>query len=180
MPGVVPFVAATQAEAEAKFEQLQALVHPEIGLALLGELMGNIDLSSYPLDGPLPEIVKSDSSQHVLKMFTDMARDEKLTIRQLYLRIVCRGHWIVCGTPQMIADRLQEWFEASGADGFNVMPPYLPGALDDFVDQVVPELQRRGIFRREYEGRTLRDNLGLRRPESRFTATNMPGAAIGN
>jgi N-acetyl-S-(2-succino)cysteine monooxygenase len=154
-------------------------VHPEIGLSLLGELLGNVDLSPYPLDGPLPEIAKSESSQHVFKMFTDMARNEQLTIRELYLRIVCRGHWIVCGTPETIADRLEEWFEAGGADGFNVMPPYLPGALDDFVDRVVPELQRRGIFRKEYEGKTLRDNLGLRRPANRFTEINPTGAAIG-
>jgi alkanesulfonate monooxygenase len=172
-------VAATQAEAEAKFEQLQSLVHPEIGLALLGEMLGNIDLSSYPLDGPLPEIAKSDSSQHVFKMFTDMAKNEQLTIRELYLRIVCRGHWIVCGTAAQVADKLQEWFEAGGADGFNVMPPYLPGALDDFVDHVVPELQRRGAFRTEYEGSTLRENLGLTRPANRHSQVSAPGAAIG-
>ena len=180
MPGVSPVIGRTQQEADEKFEHLQSLVHPEIGLALLGELLGNIDLSPYPLDGPLPDIAKSDSSQHVLKMFTDMAREEKLSIRQLYLRVVCRGHWILCGTPETVADKLQEWFEAGGADGFNVMPPYLPRALDDFVDQVVPELQRRGIFRKDYEGRTLRDNLGLRRPENRFARTATAGALIGN
>jgi FMN-dependent oxidoreductase (nitrilotriacetate monooxygenase family) len=168
MPGVVPFVGRTQAEADDKFEQLQSLVHPEIGLALLGELLGNVDLTPYPLDGPLPEIAKSDSSQHVFKMFTDMAKNEQLTIRELYLRIVCRGHWIVPGTPETIADQLEDWFVNGGADGYNVMPPYLPGGLDDFVAQVIPELQRRGIFRKEYEGRTLRENLGLRRPVSRF------------
>lgn len=176
MPGVVPFVGATQEEAEAKFEKLQSLVHPEIGLALLGELLGNIDLSSYPLDGPLPDITKSDSSQHVLKMFTDMAKDEQLTIRQLYLRIVCRGHWIVCGTPETVADKLQEWFEAGASDGFNVMPGYLPGGLEDFVDHVIPVLQKRGVFRRDYEGKTLRENLGLRRPESRYAE---PAPALG-
>jgi len=180
MPGVSPVIGRTQQEADEKFEHLQSLVQPEIGLALLGELLGNIDLTPYPLDGPLPEIAKSDSSQHVLKMFTDMAREEKLTIRQLYLRVVCRGHWILCGRPEKIADKLQEWFEAGGADGFNVMPPYLPGALDDFVDHVVPELQRRGIFRKDYEGRTLRDNLGLRRPENRFTRMTTAGVFIGN
>ena len=169
MPGVVPFVGRTQAEADEKFELLQSLVHPEIGLALLGELLGNVDLSPYPLDGPLPEIVKSNSSQHVLKMLNEMAREEKLSIRELYLRVVCRGHWILRGTPATIADQLEAWFAGGGADGFNVMPPYLPGALNDFVDLVVPELQRRGVFRRAYEGRTLRENLGLRRPENRVT-----------
>ncbi len=169
MPGVSPVIGRTQDEADEKFAKLQSLVHPEIGLALLGELLGNIDLSPYPLDGPLPEIVKSDSSQHVLKMFTDMAKNEQLTIRELYLRIVVRGHWIIRGTPQTIADHLEDWFRNGGCDGYNVMPPYLPGALDDFVEHVVPELQRRGIFRKEYEGKTLRENLGLRRPANRFT-----------
>jgi alkanesulfonate monooxygenase len=97
-----------------------------------------------------------------------MAKRENLTIRQLYLRAVLRGHNVVCGTPQRIADHIEEWFTAGAADGFNVMPPYLPGALDEFVDAVVPELQRRGLFRTAYQGRTLRDNLGLKRPESRY------------
>ena len=170
MPGVSPVIGRTQEEADEKFAKLQSLVHPEIGLALLGELLGNIDLSPYPLDGPLPEIAKSDSSQHVLKMFTDMAKNEQLSIRELYLRIVVRGHWIIRGTAETIADHLEDWFRNGGADGFNVMPAYLPGGLDDFVDQVIPELQRRGIFRTEYEGRTLRENLGLKRPGNRFTA----------
>ena len=180
MPGVSPFIGRTQEEADEKFATLQSLVHPEIGLALLGELLGNFDLTPYPLDGPLPEIKQSDSSQHVLKMFTDMAKNEKLTIRQLYQRIVLRGHWIVRGTAETVADQLEDWFSNGGCDGYNVMPPYLPGGLDDFVDQVIPELQRRGLFRREYEGKTLRDNLGLRRPANRFTETHMSGAAIGN
>jgi alkanesulfonate monooxygenase SsuD/methylene tetrahydromethanopterin reductase-like flavin-dependent oxidoreductase (luciferase family) len=179
MPGVSPFIGRTQEEADEKFETLQSLVHPEIGLALLGELLGNFDLTPYPLDGPLPEIKQSDSSQHVLKMFTDMARDENLTIRQLYQRIVLRGHWIVRGTAETVADQLEDWFRNGGCDGYNVMPPYLPGGLDDFVDQVIPELQRRGLFRREYEGKTLRDNLGLRRPKSRWAQTASAGAARG-
>lgn len=170
MPGVVPFVGRTQQEADDKFEQLQSLVHPDVGRYLLGEMLGGFDLSPYPLDGPLPEVAYRDSSQHVFKMIVDIARTENLTIRELYLRIVCRGHWLVPGTPQTIADKLQEWFEGGGADGYNVMPPYLPGGLDDFVEHVIPELQRRGLFRTEYEGRTLRENLGLRRPENRFTA----------
>jgi len=179
MPGVSPFIGRTQEEADEKFETLQSLVHPEIGLALLGELLGNFDLTPYPLDGPLPEIKQSDSSQHVLKMFTDMAKNEKLTIRQLYQRIVLRGHWIVRGTPETVADQLEDWFRNGGCDGYNVMPPYLPGGLDDFVDLVIPELQRRGLFRRDYEGKTLRDNLGLRRPQSRWSQMTNPGAAVG-
>ncbi len=180
MPGVSPFIGRTQEEADEKFEKLQSLVHPEIGLALLGELLGNFDLTPYPIDGPLPDIPHSDSSQHVLKMFTDMAKNENLTIRQLYQRIVLRGHWIVRGTPETVADQLEHWFKNGGCDGFNVMPPYLPGALDDFVDHVIPELQRRGLFRRDYEGRTLRENLGLRRPASRYARRVLAGAAVGS
>jgi len=179
MPGVSPFIGRTQAEADEKFEALQSLVHPEIGLALLGELLGNFDLTPYPLDGPLPEIPQSDSSQHVFKMFTDMAKNENLTIRQLYQRIVLRGHWIVRGTAETVTDQLEDWFKNGGCDGYNVMPPYLPGGLDDFVDQVIPALQRRGLFRREYEGKTLRDNLGLRRPQSRYAAPAREGVALG-
>ena len=77
-----------------------------------------------------------------------------------------RGHWVVVGTPETIADRMQEWFENGAADGFNVLPPVLPGSLDDFVDLVIPELQRRGLFRTAYEGTTLRENLALARPEN--------------
>jgi alkanesulfonate monooxygenase len=168
MPGLVPFIGATQQEADDKFGRLQSLVHPEVGLHLLGEMLGSIDLTGYPLDGPLPEITTTVGSHTALKLFTEMAKRENLTIRQLYLRAVLRGHNVVCGTPQRIADHIEEWFAAGAADGFNVMPPYLPGALDDFVDTVVPELQRRGLFRTEYQGHTLRDNLGLKRQESRY------------
>jgi FMN-dependent oxidoreductase (nitrilotriacetate monooxygenase family) len=168
MPGLVPFIGESQQEADDKFEKLQLLVHPEVGLQLLSEMLGQIDLSGYPLDGPLPEIKETIGSHTALKLFTEMAKRDNLTIRQLYLRAVTRGHAIVRGTPKKIADHIEEWFTGRGADGFNVMPPYLPGVLDDFVDKVVPELQRRGLFRAEYEGGTLRENLGLKRPESRY------------
>ena len=100
-----------------------------------------------------------------------MARAENLTIRQLAKRIAfARGKAFVLGTPARIADQMEQWFHEEGADGFNIAPPYLPGSLDDFVELVVPELQRRGLVRTEYEGRTLRDHLGLRRPKSRYAA----------
>jgi FMN-dependent oxidoreductase (nitrilotriacetate monooxygenase family) len=168
MPGLVPIIGETQQQADDIFERLQSLVHPEIGLQLLGEMLGSIDLSGYPLDGPLPEIATTIGSHTGLRTFTEMAKRENLTIRQLYLRAVLRGHGIVRGTPQTIADHMENWFVNGAADGFNVMPPYLPGALNEFVAKVVPELQRRGLFRTEYEGRTLRDNLGLKRPRSRY------------
>ena len=168
MPGIVPLIGSSQQEADDKFERLQSLVHPEVGLQLLGEMLGQVDLSKYPIDGPLPEIKEAVTSQTGLKLFTEMAKKENLSIRQLYLRAVTRGHTIVRGTPKAIADHIEEWFTNGGADGFNVMPPYLPGALDDFIVKVVPELQRRGLFRTEYEGRTLRENLGLKRPDNRY------------
>jgi alkanesulfonate monooxygenase SsuD/methylene tetrahydromethanopterin reductase-like flavin-dependent oxidoreductase (luciferase family) len=94
-----------------------------------------------------------------------MARREKMTLRDLYnIAAAARGHWVITGTPKRIADKFKEWFAGGMADGFVIMPAYFPGAFDDFVDQVVPELQRRGLFRRDYAGSTLRDHLGLRRP----------------
>jgi alkanesulfonate monooxygenase SsuD/methylene tetrahydromethanopterin reductase-like flavin-dependent oxidoreductase (luciferase family) len=94
----------------------------------------------------------------------ETARRENMTLRDLYnLTAAARGHWVLCGTPARIADTLEEWFVAGAADGYNILPPYFPGAFDDFVDFVVPELQRRGLFRRDYEGTTLRDHFGLKR-----------------
>ncbi len=166
MPGAFPVVGRTAAEAQAKFEQLQDLIEPIVGLSLLSHMMGGVDLSAYPLDGPLPDIPQeTNASKSRRALLIDLARRENLTIRQLYLRIAgARGHWQLIGTPAQIADALQERFEAYGADGYNIMPPFLPGSLDDFVELVIPELQRRGLFRTEYEGSSLRENLGLRRP----------------
>jgi FMN-dependent oxidoreductase (nitrilotriacetate monooxygenase family) len=169
MPGLVPIIGSSQQDADDTFDRLQSLVHPDVGLQLLGELLGSVDLSGYPLDGPLPEIKTTTGSHTALKLFTDMAKRDNLTIRQLYQRAVLRGHNVVCGTPATIADLMEEWFTQGAADGFNIMPPYLPGGLDDFVSQVVPELQRRGLFRTRYEGHTLRENLGLKSPQSRYS-----------
>jgi len=179
MPGVFPVVGRSAAEAQEKFDTLQNLVDPRAGIALLGRMIGNFDLSRYPVDGPLPELPVTQTGQRSRQqLFTDAAREEGLTIRQLYLRIAGgRGHFTVIGTAETIADQLQEWFEQGGADGFNVMPPLLPSGLEDFATQVVPELQRRGLFRTAYEGRTLRDNLGLSRPRNRYTSQGSPRSA---
>ncbi len=161
MPGVVPFVAATAAEARAEFDALQALIHPDLGLRVLGDLLG-VDLSTYPLDGPLPEPPPSVGQAGRQKVVLDMARRERLSIRDVYRRVAgARGHRIVFGAPTDIADDLEEWFTTGAADGFNIMPPIIPQGLRRFVDLVTPELQRRGLFRTAYEGATLRDNLGL-------------------
>jgi alkanesulfonate monooxygenase SsuD/methylene tetrahydromethanopterin reductase-like flavin-dependent oxidoreductase (luciferase family) len=131
-------------------------------------LTGGFDLSEYPLDGPIPELPETNASKSRQVLTIELARRENLTIRQLYLRVAgARGHWQLVGTPAQIVDQLEERFVTHGADGFNVMPPVLPHGLNDFVDLVLPELRRRGLFREEYEGRTLRENLGLRRPAHR-------------
>ncbi|QNR44536.1 LLM class flavin-dependent oxidoreductase [Pseudomonas syringae] len=170
MPGVFIVVAETEAFAKAKFESFQALVEPQVGVDLLGRMLGNFDLSGYPLDGPLPELPLTDSGQRSRqKLLTELADQENLTLAQLGRRIAGgRGHYSLIGTPEQIADELQRWFEQGAADGFNVLVPHLPGGLEDVAQLLVPELQRRGLFRTEYEGTTLRENLGLQRPAYRF------------
>jgi len=169
MPGVMPIVGRTESEARDKFAALQALIDPAVGLALVSTLTGGFDLSGYPLDGPIPELPETNASKSRQLLTLELARRENLTIRELYLRVAgARGHWQVVGTPTQIADALEERFVNYGADGYNVMPALLPDTLNDFIELVLPELRRRGLFRSEYEGRTLRDNLGLKRPQSRY------------
>ncbi|MBD2410410.1 nitrilotriacetate monooxygenase [Nostoc calcicola FACHB-389] len=178
MPGVFPVIGRTEEEAKEKYQELQDLIHPSVGLGLLSGLVGGHDLSKYPLDGPLPDLPDTNGGKSRLQLITDLARRENLTIRQLYLWIAgARGHRTILGTPEQIADRLEDWFVNDGADGFNIMPPWLPGGLDEFVDLVIPELQRRGLFRTEYEGRTLRENLGLPRPVNQFSKVASPELA---
>jgi N-acetyl-S-(2-succino)cysteine monooxygenase len=163
MPGLFAVVGKSQAEADDKFGELQQLIEPKAGLALLGRMIGNFDLSGYPLDGPLPELPETQDGQRSRQqLLTNLAQGENLSIRQLYERIAGgRGHFTVIGTAQTVADQIQEWFEGEGADGFNFMAPALPGGLDDFLALVVPELQRRSLFRTAYTGTTLREHLGL-------------------
>ncbi|MCQ9424378.1 LLM class flavin-dependent oxidoreductase [Pseudomonas sp. LJDD11] len=170
MPGVLIVVAETEQAAKAKFESFQELVEPQVGVALLGRMLGNFDLSGYPLDGPLPELPLTDSGQRSRQqLLTELAARENLNLAQLGRRIAGgRGHYSLIGTPEQIADELQNWFENGAADGFNVLVPHLPGGLEDVARLLVPELQRRGLFRIEYEGTTLRENLGLQRPANRF------------
>jgi FMN-dependent oxidoreductase (nitrilotriacetate monooxygenase family) len=163
MPGLFAVIGRTQAEADGKFALLQSLIEPRAGLALLGRMIGNFDLSPYPLDGPLPELPQTQDGQRSRQqLLTDLAQGENLSIRQLYERIAGgRGHFTVVGTAETVADQMQAWFEQEAADGFNFMAPSLPGGLDDFLALVVPELQRRGLFRTAYQGSTLREHLGL-------------------
>jgi alkanesulfonate monooxygenase SsuD/methylene tetrahydromethanopterin reductase-like flavin-dependent oxidoreductase (luciferase family) len=165
MPGVMPVVGRTRQEAQDKYDQLQALIHPDAGLAGLSRTLGT-DLTGVDVDGPLPEIDVAKLSQSRAVGMVETARRDHLTVRQVYEKLlVSKGHRQLIGSASDVADSLQEWFEAEGADGFNVMPAVTAGGLSDFVDLVVPELQRRGVFRKAYSGATLRDHLGLPKPQ---------------
>ncbi|RWC87531.1 MAG: LLM class flavin-dependent oxidoreductase [Mesorhizobium sp.] len=165
MPGVSPVVAETEAEAREKFEELQELIPDDVGVALLSSYLSISDLWRHPLDGPLPELPESEGMKSRQALVVQQSRRDGLSIRQLARHFAgARGHWRIVGTAVQVADELQARFEGGAADGFNVMPSYFPGELDAFATLVVPELQRRGLFRKAYEGATLRAHLGLRRP----------------
>lgn len=170
MPGVSIFVAKTEQEAKEKYELLNSLIHPKVGLSLLSGLSGGINLDKYDIDAPFPKLEDADvnfSSRQ--KMMVDIARKHNFSIRQLYEYIAgARGHWTLIGTAEHVVNELQSWFENEAADGFNILPPASPAGLNDFVEFIVPELQRRGLFRSEYEASTLRENLGLARPENQY------------
>jgi alkanesulfonate monooxygenase len=159
MPGLMAIPGRTRQEAQDRYDVLQEVVDPLVGLGALSNYLG--DLSAYPLDGPVPEPPNRRMHSRA-GIFLDIARRDNLTIRQLYLSVAGgNGHRTVIGTPADIADAMEEWFHHDAADGFNILPPWLPGGLEDVVDMVVPELQRRGIYRTAYEGSTLRENLGI-------------------
>jgi FMN-dependent oxidoreductase (nitrilotriacetate monooxygenase family) len=169
LPGAFVVVGDTVEEARSKRAHLDSLVHWESALGALSIALGH-DASGFDPDGPLPEIPESNASKSGRERAIALARREGLTVRQLAQRLGGYAGPSFVGTPRSIADAMQEWLEGEGSDGFNVMFPFLPAGLDDFVDRVVPELQARGLFRRDYEGNTLRDHLGLRRPANRFFA----------
>jgi FMN-dependent oxidoreductase (nitrilotriacetate monooxygenase family) len=187
MPGIMPFVGRTQQEADNKFALLQSLLDPAVAIGML--VINHFpDLTGYDLDSPVPEIaMTNDQMSEGMKTsarepeFTvaliERARREKLTIRQLF-DVISAGFWSlgVIGTPTKIADLMEEWFTTGAADGFIVQPPELVGSGTDFVELVIPELQRRGLFRRAYEGKTLRENLGLPWVPSRY-ATRLGSVA---
>ncbi|MFT3991394.1 MAG: LLM class flavin-dependent oxidoreductase [Luteolibacter sp.] len=169
LPGISPIIGESEAHARELHEELQSLIPENVGLGLLSIILGH-DISGYPIDGPLPEIPNTEGWKSRQQLIVDLARTENLTIRQTYQRFAgARGHRIIFGNASGIADQLEDWFHHEAADGFNIMPPVFPKDLDLFVDKVIPELQRRGLFRTEYEGRTLRENLGLRRPQNQYT-----------
>ena len=166
MPGLTLFIGETESEAREKFDLMNALVAPELGLSYLYGQMG--DLSAYPLDGPVPE-PNDPKVRSIAKNLLALARRDDLTIRQLYTTIAAGfGSRVLVGTASQIVDEMEGWVEQEAADGFNICPPLLPLGLDEFVAHVVPELRRRGLFRTEYSGPTLRDHLRLEHPASRY------------
>jgi FMN-dependent oxidoreductase (nitrilotriacetate monooxygenase family) len=167
MPGLRTVVAPTRAEAQAKWDELQALLDPLVGLARVYNTFG--DLTGYDVDGPMPDLDFAPRVKSIADRILARARRDNMTIRQLYNHIVAGG-FLLIGTPADIVDGMQEWFEAGACDGFNILPTHLPVACEDFVELVTPELQRRGLFRTAYEGSTLRANLGLPMPANRYAA----------
>jgi alkanesulfonate monooxygenase len=167
LPGAFVVVGDSVDEAREKRALLDSKVHYDSAIASLSVILGT-DASGFDPDGQLPEIPETNASKSGRQRLVDLAAREKLTVRQLAQRVGGYGGLSFVGTPATIADQMEEWLTSDGCDGFNIMFPFLPAGLDDFVEKVVPELQRRDIFRKEYEGTTLRENLGLPRPENRF------------
>jgi FMN-dependent oxidoreductase (nitrilotriacetate monooxygenase family) len=173
LPGIVPFIADTAEEARALEQSFTDLISPEYSLRQLSTMLG-VDLTEHSLDAPLPplppiEQIQGNKSRY--QLVKDLAADGSHTVRELIgLLGGGRGHRTFAGTPEQVADELEQWFTEGAADGFNIMPPYLPGGLADFVDRVVPILQQRGLFRDDYTSTTLRGHYGLGELDNRFAA----------
>jgi alkanesulfonate monooxygenase SsuD/methylene tetrahydromethanopterin reductase-like flavin-dependent oxidoreductase (luciferase family) len=171
LPGLSPLIADTEAEAQRQARELNDLTDPEVGRKRLSGRFGGHDFSHLPLDKPLaPEDFPDPSTVEAARSRTEvivgLVKREKPTLRQLLAYLAgARGHYTTAGTPEQIADLMESWFTEGAADGFNVMPPVLPAMLDVFIAEVIPMLQKRGLFRTEYEGETLRDHYGLDRPK---------------
>jgi FMN-dependent oxidoreductase (nitrilotriacetate monooxygenase family) len=180
MPGIYTIVGESEQEAEDKYQTLRSLVDEAQARAMLGVCLGGADLSAYPFDGPVPSGLTTNAGTTHLATMLKIARDRQLTLGELAIDVAAGGygHWAVRGTPKQIADQMEERFIGGAADGFNLMPAILPEGLVEFIRLVVPELQRRGLFRTDYTGTTLRDHLGLKRPARRATGgTETPSCA---
>ena len=175
LPGLSPVIGSTEAEARAIADELGALANPEAGRKRMSARFGGHDFSHLPLDKVLtpadfPDPDEVEAARSRTEVIINMVRNEELTLRQLLAKLAgARGHHTFAGTPEQVADVIEDWFNDRAADGFNIMPPILPRMLDVFIEHVVPILQKRGLFRTEYEGATLRDHYGLSRPPSQYT-----------
>ncbi len=176
MPGVRYVLGATKEAAQAEYDAMVSAASDEGALASVQRLAGDLDLRKFDLDGPLPDLPPSNAAKARQKMLIDLARRENLSIRELGRRFTFSlGHMVYIGTPMGLADFMEEWFTEGVADGFTMLSSYFPKPLDDFVDQVIPELQRRGLFRTEYEGTTLRESLGIPYRPHRAAVRRMAG-----
>lgn len=176
LPGLSPFIGDTEAAAQELEREFNELTVPEYGLRQLSSLTG-ADLSHLDLDSAVPSEIFGDAgdvtnnSRSRTQVIAEIVARENPTVRQLLHRLAgARGHRVFTGTPEQIADTIEEWFTHGAADGFNIMPPHYPRGLEVFADTVVPILQKRGLFRTEYTGNTLRDHFGLPRPQSQYSA----------
>ncbi len=171
LPGVMPIVGRTRAEAQEKYDELQSLLPDELGLRELARLAGDLDIFAYPLDGPLPDLPPSNSALGRQTLVVELARRENMTIRQVarYLGSAA-GHRVLIGTASDIADDMQTWLQSKGCDGFNLLFAHFPVPMIEFIDLVIPELQQRGIYRTAYTGKTLRESLDVPTPKNRFAA----------
>jgi len=176
MPGITPVLGPTMAGAQAHYEQLQALMPDDVALQSLSHISGGLDLRQFPLDGPLPELPPSNAAKARQELVVRTARERNMTLREIARHTAAgTGHRVLVGTPDYVAEQLELWLRSDAADGFNVICNYYHKPFEDFCALVVPRLQEMGVFRREYEGRTLRENLGLRVPENRYTAARQAG-----
>jgi alkanesulfonate monooxygenase SsuD/methylene tetrahydromethanopterin reductase-like flavin-dependent oxidoreductase (luciferase family) len=174
LPGLCAFIGSTPQRARAIRDELDDLAVPAQGGSQVWRELGGVDLSGFPIDGPvpfdlLPDETEVQGNRSRFALIVALARRENLTIRQLLRRLAgARGHYTFAGTPEQVADLMETWFTAGAADGFNIMPPLYPSQFEVFVDQVLPILRRRGLFHTEYTGTTLREHYGLSRPANQF------------
>ncbi|AZM57591.1 nitrilotriacetate monooxygenase [Streptomyces sp. WAC 01529] len=172
LPGLTVYAGRNESEAQDRVEELKSLIRPEFGLSMLSDLVGGFDLSSCDIEGPLPHLPPSNANTSRRALIEKLAYGERLNIRQLYEKMTtARGHLTLIGSYDAVAKEMLQWFESGAADGFNIMPPLLPESLNDFSENILPRLQRHGVFKRRYTPGTLRQKLGLRRPENQYVTS---------